>query len=340
MALNIPMPSNDRSGLFKGLLYGDQTRQAREQLQQDWQKHLEDMEIKQIQQARLAEELEMQRQLHPFALHEAQQKEQRAPAQFDLLRAQIEAQKALADQRRRPPSSNHKSSELERIAKALSGDDPEMERKILAEGGATKYGLTLPGTENLPVGSQPFKSLPKNLQAQENADQIKMQTRVNDARKAEHNLAEMEKVINSNPDMARDFAYILGNPEDKSFLSNLSRRYLDKKKLAAIEKFTKYSNDFVLSAGGSLGNNFTDAKLKALQLSKMHPGNTDEANRAIINNYKVRLKPLINYGEELKKARGKYTLPYFEESYTDEARGKHSIENLTDEELEALAGEY
>lgn len=311
-----------------------------------------------MQQKRLNEQLAMQQQLQPYQIanyqHQQQmhpyelqikqqqleQAKQLGPEKYNLLKAQIEHQLAMAEKARREPSSNYKPSELERIADALSGGDPNKRNALLSEGAATKYGLTLPGAENLPVGSQPFKSLPKNLQAQENADQIKMQTRVNDARKANHDLDEMEKVINSNPDMARDFAYILGNPEDKSFISNLSRRYIDKKKLAAIEKFTKYSNDFVLSAGGGLGNNFTDAKLKALQLSKMHAGNTDEANRAIINNYRVRLKPLINYGPELKKARGKYTLPYFEESYTDSALGIKPIEELTDEEFAAISGGY
>jgi hypothetical protein len=288
------------------------------------------------------EQFQMDKEFHPYKLRALQQAEEQnihtAPLELNLLEAKIEAEKARAQKAKREPSSNFRPSELERIAQTLSEGDPEKARMILAEGGATKYGLTLPGAENLPVGSQSFKSLPKNLQAQENADQIKMQSRVNDARKANHDLTAMDEIINSYPDMATEFAYILGNPEDKSFIANLSRRYFDKKKLAAIEKFTKYSNDFVLSAGGGLGNNFTDAKLKALQLSKMHAGNTAEANRAIIKNYKTKLQPLINYGAELKKARGKYTLPYFEESYSDEALGKRPIESLSDEELEALGG--
>lgn len=355
MPLNIPMPSLNRNGLFEGLLYGNQRKQAQQQLAQQWQQHLNNMEMRQAQQeiqkkqqARLDEQFEMEKQLHPYAIQAAKQAQQLNPAKYELLKAQIEAQQALAEQRKSPPISNYKPSELERIANLLSGGDQEVQNQLLAEGAATKYGLTLPGSENLPLGSVPFKSLPKNLQAQENADQIKMQSRVNDAIKANHNLTEMEKIIKENPDMAREFAYILGNPEDKSFRANLFRRFMNKQKLAEIEKFSKYANDFVLSAGSGLGNNFTDAKLKALQLSKMHPGNTDEANQAIINNYKERLKPLINYGSALKKARGKYTLPYFEESYTDEALGLLPTENkkirpiqsLTDEELEALGEGY
>jgi hypothetical protein len=342
MALNIPMPSLDRSGLFEGLIAGNQVKDRRQQMQQQWQQHLQDLAIKQQQQQRLAEEFELAKELHPWKLQAFQQtatnKANEAPLQLDKLRAQIEAQHALAEKARRPPSSSYKPSELERIANLLAGGDPDKERELLAEGAASKYGLTPAGAEKLPEGSVPLKSLPKGLQAQENAYQIKMQANVNDARKASHDLDEMEKIINENPDMARELTFVLGNPEDKSILSNLTRKYLDKNKLAAIEKFSKYSNDFVLSAGNGLGNNFTDAKLKALQLSKMHAGNTDEANRAIINNYRVRLKPLINYGKTLKKARGKYTLPYFEENYSDESLGIRPIEDLSDEELEALAG--
>lgn len=255
----------------------------------------------------------------------------------ELVQAKLDQMRAAAERARREPSSSYKPTEMERVIASIYGNDPEAVKNAYAEAGATKYGLTLPGSESLPVGSEYLKSLPKNVQAQENAYQIKMQGQVNDARKASHDLDQMQKIIQQHPDMARDFAYILGNPEDKSFLRSLTRRYIDKTKLAAIEKFTKYSNDFVLSAGAGLGQNFTDAKLKALQLSKMHAGNTDEANRAIIENYRSHLKPLINYGQSLKKARGKYTLPYFEDSYTDQALGIRPIQSLTDEEFESLS---
>ena len=344
MSSRIPLPGNGAEALQRGVEEG--MRLYTQNRQHAQSSALREQEIARLMQLlpHQINEYQQKAEYHPFKMQNAQQEQQfnqqKQPLELDKLRAQIEAQQAQAFKNRQPSSSNSKTSELERIAAILSEGDPERQRALLAEGGATKYGLTLPGSENLPVGSQPFKSLPKNLQAQENADQIKMQTRVNDAKKAYHDLDEMDKIINSNPDMARDFAYIIGNPEDKSFVSNLARRYVDKKKLAAVEKFVKYSNDFVLSAGSGMGNNFTDAKLKALQLSKMHAGNTDAANRSIINNYRIRLKPLINYGQELKKARGKYTLPYFEESYTDESLSPPPIESLSDEELEAMGGDY
>jgi hypothetical protein len=107
MPLNIPMPSLDRSGLFEGLLEGHKRQYAQKQFQQQWQQHLQNMEVKRIQQeiqqqqqARLAEQFEMQKELHPYALREAEQKEKQGPAKLDLVRAQYEAQKALAEQRR------------------------------------------------------------------------------------------------------------------------------------------------------------------------------------------------------------------------------------------------
>jgi hypothetical protein len=344
MGTRIPLPDNKRSGLFEGLMAGNKRQDEQQNMERQWHQHEENKQLqyKQLEQYLMQHMQQQAIREQAEARHAAEFEfnKSKQPLDLELLREKIEYERAKQEKARREPSSNAKPSEAERMAEALSGGDPEKKAEILSEIGATKYGITMPGTENLPVGSQSFKSLPKNLQAQENADQIKMQTSVNNASKAMHDLDEMQKIIKSHPNMARDLSYLLGNPEDKSFLANLSRRYLDKKELAAIEKFTKYSNDFVLSAGDSLGNNFTDAKLKALQLSKMHAGNTDESNKAIIANYKNRLKPMINYGKELKKARGKYTLPYFEQSYTDEALGNRSIEDLSDEELEALSGGY
>lgn len=329
---NIPDSRSVGQGLLQGFETGSnhmarllQQRLHQQQLAQQQEHFLQNFGINQSRENRLSEE-------HPYRLQALQMQQEMGPEQMNLLQARIQQAQAMAERARRDPSSSYKPSELERIVKQLGGGDPEQERALLEEGAATKYGITPQNVRKLPMGSVPLKSLPKNLQAQENADQIKMQFKVNDARKAYHDLDQMEKIVNANPDMARDFAYILGNPEDKSFLSNLSRRYIDKKKLAQIEKFTKLSNDFVLAAGGGLGNNFTDAKLKALTLSKMHAGNTGEANKSIIKNYRQKLKPLINYGKELNKARGKYTLPYLEENYID----VKPLSELTDEELDAL----
>lgn len=123
------MPSNDRSGLFQGLLQGNQAQNQKNQLQQQWMQHLQDMEIKRIgqqiqqqQQDRLAKQFSMQEQLHPFNLQELQNKiaqqqasstqsAQEAPLNLDKLKAQIDAQKALAEQRRNNPYSKQTPEE-------------------------------------------------------------------------------------------------------------------------------------------------------------------------------------------------------------------------------------
>jgi hypothetical protein len=358
MPLGIPLPGqpfeafntgvNTGRGLFESMMRPKLKREELAQLQQQYeqtlaQRQAEAQQLQAHRNATLAETSNYHNQLMEYKnlaenrkVNEFEHKKALQPHELEHLKAKIEHEKAKAEKAKREPSSNYKPSELERIVQTIANGDPDKARELLAEGGASKYGLTLPGAKDLPVGSEPFKSLPKNLQAQENADQIKMQSKVNDAHKGMHDLDEMEKIIDKNPDMAREWAYLIGNPEDKSFVANLSRRYVDKKKLAAIESFVKLSNDFVLAAGSGLGNNFTDAKLKAMQLSKMHAGNQDLTNKAIIASWKAALKPMINYGRELKKARGKYTLPYFQDSYTDEALGIRGIQDLTDEELEAL----
>src|ERR1700675_2653464 len=64
----IPMPSLDRSGLFEGMMEGNKVKHARNQLEQQWQQHLQDLEMKKIQQARLDEQFALEKQLHPLQM--------------------------------------------------------------------------------------------------------------------------------------------------------------------------------------------------------------------------------------------------------------------------------
>lgn len=96
MALNIPMPSNDRSGLFKGLLYGDQTRHSRNQLEQQKLEHQDSHAIQMQQQARLAElqpyvieQYKQQAAKHPYIIAQYEQAQQLAPLERQYKMSQI-----------------------------------------------------------------------------------------------------------------------------------------------------------------------------------------------------------------------------------------------------------
>lgn len=95
----VPLPDINRSGLFEGLLYGNKERQARQQMAQDWQIHLQNAQIRKLQEQRLAEELLMNKELHPYAVRKAQQEESLYPWQQDYLQAQIADKKASAEAR-------------------------------------------------------------------------------------------------------------------------------------------------------------------------------------------------------------------------------------------------
>lgn len=103
MALNIPLPSNDRSGLFQGLLYGHQRQDRQSQLQQEWQQHLQDMEVKRVQQeiqhqqqARLAElqpyviqQYVQQAEKHPYIIQQYEEASKLAPLERQFKESQI-----------------------------------------------------------------------------------------------------------------------------------------------------------------------------------------------------------------------------------------------------------
>jgi len=120
--MNIPMPKIG-GDLTKGLSTGAQLFQAliapqiqQAQMAQQWQQHLNNLEIQKQQQERLNQKFQMEQQLHPLQMDEikarilanqaaAQLNPQKNQLSLDLIRAQIERQKALAEKARRNEGS-------------------------------------------------------------------------------------------------------------------------------------------------------------------------------------------------------------------------------------------
>lgn len=119
MALNIPNVGTDRSGLFKGLLYGHQMQQNKAQLAQQWQQHLNNLEIQRQQQERLAQEHAMNQALHPYKLMAAQQAQLLGPLNMQLLQERIRAQQALVNQR----SPEYAKQEIQNILNMFSSGE-------------------------------------------------------------------------------------------------------------------------------------------------------------------------------------------------------------------------
>jgi hypothetical protein len=72
MALNIPMPpANFGGGLLQGLVTGRAAKQNKQLMDQNWQKHLQDLAIKQQEQARLEQLFPLQQQLMNAQIQQA-----------------------------------------------------------------------------------------------------------------------------------------------------------------------------------------------------------------------------------------------------------------------------
>ena len=160
--------------------------------------------------------------------------------------------------------------------------------------------------------------------------------------KAHRTLTAMKKLVQEHPNMADEMGAVFANPaEQPGFLDQLKRDMalgvglLNKKDLAAYEKFTKLSSELVLDAGEALGSkNFTDAKLKLIQRSKPSGRMTDEALNYVIDHMMYDWEPAQDYANAIEKGRrGRYQPEMNMESYR---KGK---KDLSIEEAEKLLAE-
>lgn len=138
-----------------------------------------------------------------------------------------------------------------------------------------------------------------------------------DVYKADRTLDEMKKIMESYPELSDTLSNILIDPKSSSIKAKIARSLINKKDRAAIEKFTKLSNDLVLQAGTALGSkNFTDAKLRVLETAKPTSLNSTEANLFLINKMKEEFSPWKDYASELKKGlKDRYVVEYDLDKY-------------------------
>lgn len=177
----------------------------------------------------------------------------------------------------------------------LYGDGPEYQAALKRQ-----YGI-IEGAE-VPEGAVPLDTLSPGERNEATKRMRNELTKANDLTKAHKTLDEMQKIMESHPNMADYFSVALVDPNKKqSLFTQLKRTGVNKEDLAAVEKFTKLSNDLVLSAGNAMGNKaFTDAKLKVIEQAKPNARNTDEANRFVINYMKEDFEPYVGYGKAIQ----------------------------------------
>lgn len=104
----IPMPTLDRSGLFEGLMAGNQRKDALKRQQQEWEMHLRNAAIREQQEERLRAlqpyqiaNYEHQAAMHPLEMmakqQQLQQAQQLGPLQVQNMQAQTDYHRAQAE---------------------------------------------------------------------------------------------------------------------------------------------------------------------------------------------------------------------------------------------------
>lgn len=165
---------------------------------------------------------------------------------------------------------------------------------------------------NVPKGNVSFDELSKPEQFDVSKRMRNDLRSAEDVYKADRTLDEMKNIMEKYPELSDTLANILIDPKSSSIKSKIARSLINKKDRAALEKFTKLSNDLVLQAGTALGaKNFTDAKLRVLETAKPTSLNSTEANLFLINKMKEEFSPWKGYANELKNGlKNRYVVEY------------------------------
>jgi hypothetical protein len=149
MAFNIPLPpANFGSGLMEALAQGRATKHNRDQLAQQWKKHLDDVRIAEMQQQRLAEQFEMEKQLHPYKIAAYEQQASLAPFQHQLMQAKI--QSALANAQKGTPE--YEANRIQALMNAFGGQT--------GQGGEP---LNIPGEQQTNVAPPSMEQVKRGL---------------------------------------------------------------------------------------------------------------------------------------------------------------------------------
>lgn len=235
--------------------------------------------------------------------------EQQAQTDLDYRNAQI--QEALAKAEYQKSGMAHLTPKQKELADIYGYGTPEYASALKRQ-----YGV-IDGAD-IPAGAVPLDTMSPGERNEATKIMRQNLTKSNDLSKAHKTLSEMQKIMNEHPNMADHFASALVDPTQKSSIfGQLKRIGADKKDLAAIEKFTKLSNDLILSAGQAMGSkSFTDAKLKLLEMAKPSARNTDEANKFVIKHMMEEFEPYVGYSKALQHGlQNRYEVLDVPESY-------------------------
>ena len=233
------------------------------------------------------------------------------------------AQAMLSEFTAKNPSVNPHLTPTQRELAAIHGFGTPEYTKALGE----QYGI-IEGA-NVPQGAIPLAAMGANERNAAVKDMTAELKKSQEATKAVKRANEMLQLIEQHPNMADYFSTALVDPNKKGFFQQLKRIGVDKKDLAALEKFNKLSSDLVLHGSQAFGGQkFTDARQALLEAAKPSSRNTDEANRYVLNNIIDDLSPYEGYGKALQGGfQNRYYVPPVPEDYRKKPVTENDMES-------------
>lgn len=156
-------------------------------------------------------------------------------------------------------------------------------------------------------------------------------------------LDRLEELVKKNPRLYQSFAYALNaqtNGEDKGrVLTYLTKNTSSKKDLTALQEMNKIVADMVVDLSNQQTGRTTDAFRSLIADTKVNPGNTPEANMAVLRSIRQRFESFPGWLSALRDGAQYdfYPAPipddYKNYNLTKALSGKIPLKKLSDEEL-------
>lgn len=329
MAMGIPLPQNNRSGLFEGMLAGHKRRDAMEQanqqmqqqqaqLQQQWRQHLENIAIKKQQEQRLGEAATREAELHPWQrLFEQTRAEnegkkyspEQQQAKLDLVRAKEATERAKAE--------NLKKGGNQRVTAAIQEADAlyngNREHPGWSQYVFNKNKQYAP-TQNQTAEDEKFTSSPEfqkiapylndaiDMNYMPAGTQNYYRKQMNDelgqidkAKQVKHAISQARGIVKNNPGLYKKAINIIANPEaTPGSMEKALTAFMPEKDVNAFMTLGKLYADILTKQAQLNGMSRSVYALRLQQQAKAQVKNPDDVNEQIFKNIEYEIAPQID----------------------------------------------
>jgi hypothetical protein len=330
MANRIPMQAATGESFFTGLNRGSQMMQRLMQdkrmqqqlaINQAAEERAAQFQPYQIQQQnRLADEFELAKQLHPYKLQEAEQKNNLAPLEYKQLEAKINAENEKASALRKFGSQRPSAAVQEALMIYGDPSAPGFNEYVFNRNRMNPQEEPSSDIDRLKLAGA--KSI-SHLSPAERKSVTDRQNKFIDQGEAwkhiNHQLDEADKILDAHPSLADSAASIIeeAGAKNKGYLNPILNRATDKNDRTAVQSLDKIYSDIVLSLDAAMPGRGSVFKLQTITAAKGRSKNTNETNRFINESLRREGTPFINYARDLKKIKGKYDLDFDRDKYAN-----------------------